>query len=849
VTNQDFNTSTATVQITVSGGVPYYMAVLVDSTAYSTANWTAYNSSNLVVNLGSVEGWHTVSVGLKGYQPDAQQTWNQIQLKLVLTPPVLIVTNPIPGTVTQPVVQLQGYCSENLASISYDLSNSATFETNQQAFVTSSQFDTNNFEYTTTGFECFNIPLADGTNTVTLHATDSAGNVTVTNLVYILDPTANTNPPVINLSWPQNNASISGTNFPVRGVVNDPFATVSAQIVNGGGASSLAGLVEQNGSFWIENAPLGSGTNYLTITATNTAGYGSATNIVVFQSSVTLTITSVTFNEPMSPTATVTGTLTGGSSIIVLVNGIEATNNGDGTWTAYYVPVGDSGTASISADATANGVPSAMDAQTAKDVVKGPEVVFADYRLNDHTTEGNPVFEKGVTIMNWAYGSGGNWFGSVCDPESSFYTYSDAIYDATGSGTHFWFYCTTNCGEVSTPYYYPTSQESVSLPDYGANANVQVNYPGFSDQYQVKSRYTLKTGGQALPGQQNLWCIHATAVNYPINPATNWGLTTIPIPPSQITIAGQTLDANGNVYVALPNNSPPIDITPMASPNDYTFTPPTATEYQAQIQANGTTLDPSKINATFCVGQQINFTLDLAIVFGNNGTQVSFTNVLCNWTLPAKFVNVATPNSAAVPCTNYTTNYSLLDTTNNSCTCWYVNGSGGNVSVGASLIMPNGKSVSLAALGQFAIYSPSIDDLETNAQRPFVFLDATNAPTIYLGLGTESGMGTMSFYLDVNVNTNYMGKFFYVNLIKRNQSHDLTWFETVSVTTGRNYWLDNVYPYKQRTWDMANFKSIPDLFFLNFSGNYSAFWGARASRPHPSASRRRNFPLHLNSYL
>jgi hypothetical protein len=163
--------------------------------------------------------------------------------------------------------------------------------------------------------------------------------------------------------------------------------------------------------------------------------------------------------------------------------------------------------------------------------------------------------------------------------------------------------------------------------------------------------------------------------------------------------------------------------------------------------------------------------------------------------------------------------------------------------------MPNGKSVSLAALGQFAIYSPSIDDLETNAQRPFVFLDATNAPTIYLGLGTESGMGTMSFYLDVNVNTNYMGKFFYVNLIKRNQSHDLTWFETVSVTTGRNYWLDNVYPYKQRTWDMANFKSIPDLFFLNFSGNYSAFWGARASRPHPSASRRRNFPLHLNSYL
>ena len=35
VTNQDFNTSSATVQITVSDGVPCYMAVLVDSTDYS----------------------------------------------------------------------------------------------------------------------------------------------------------------------------------------------------------------------------------------------------------------------------------------------------------------------------------------------------------------------------------------------------------------------------------------------------------------------------------------------------------------------------------------------------------------------------------------------------------------------------------------------------------------------------------------------------------------------------------------------------------------------------------------------------------------------------------------------
>ena len=82
-------------------------------------------------------------------------------------------------------------------------------------------------------------------------------------------------------------------------------------------------MPKQNGSFWIENLPLGSGTNYLTITATNTAGYGSATNIVVVQSPINLTITSVVFDDPSSPTATVDGTLSG-SSDNVFVNGVEA---------------------------------------------------------------------------------------------------------------------------------------------------------------------------------------------------------------------------------------------------------------------------------------------------------------------------------------------------------------------------------------------------------------------------------------------------------------------------------------------------------------------------------------------
>jgi hypothetical protein len=613
VTNQDFNTSSATILMTVSGGVPSYMAVLVDNLDTSSANWTAYNNSNIVVNLGSVEGWHTVSVGLKGYQPDAQQTWHSIQLKLVLTPPVLIITNPIVGLVTQPVIQLQGYCSENLASMSYDLSNASCFEANQQAFVTTRLFDTNNLEYTTNGFQCFNIPLANGTNTLTLHGTDVAGNVTATNLVYVLDPTANTNPPVINLSWPPNNASISGTAFPVLGVVNDPFATVNAQMVNRGGTSNLTGSVEQNGSFWIENVPLGSGTNYLTITATNSAGYGSATNIVVEQSPITLTINSVSFNDPISPSATVNGTLAG-SADLVWVNGVEATNNGGGTWTAYYVPVGDSGTATITAeavasgssianfaDAAANSMSGAVDAQITKDVVRGPEVALADCNWNENEQSSadssygyifEDIFTDNIIApMHYSYGQSGYSLWDECfqgvyyNPQNeggpySVFTYLLTTWDADGNGTEIGSLDPTGvCGEIATNTSSGYMDPAQYFPGYGENANFQYSaledngITSVSEQYLDQQRYVLKTGGQAVPREQNLWVIYATA-NDILNPGS-YNPESIPIPPSQITVAGQTLDTNGDAYLLLPNNAE-VDITPMAPGNDYTFSVPSA---------------------------------------------------------------------------------------------------------------------------------------------------------------------------------------------------------------------------------------------------------------------------------
>jgi hypothetical protein len=608
VTNQDFNSSSATVQITVSGGVPSYMAALVDSLDYSTAQWAPYNS-NLVVNLGTVEGWHTVSVGLRGLPPNAQQTWVQIQLKLVLTAPVLIVTNPVPGLVTQPFIQLQGYSLENLTRISYDLNNSNGFESNLQAFVTTRYFDTNNLEYTTNGFECFNVPMAIGTNTVTLHATDSAGNVAITNLVYVFDPTANTNPPVINLSWPPNNAAISGTTFPVRGIVNDPFAVVSAQIANAGGSNVLNGVVEQNGSFWIENVPLGAGTNYLTITATNALGYGSASNIVVIQSSLTLTIDSYSLNDPWAPTANVTCTLAG-SSDIVLVNGIAATQNYDGSWTASPVPVSASGTIAITAQAVASaglpsgsgpanmavaaassGGPSAADAQTSMDVVRGSGVALVDLNWNNPWQWEllSPAIIMCNDIMNstthWSYGSPGFSLQTGCLTEIGYpnypglwgvetniaYGYVLTEWDATGNGQNLGSIAPV-CGEINGGFS-PWSWDPGVLypyPGYTEEANYQWSTPYESGQWLNQQRYALKTGGQAIPGQQNLWVVHATA-----NQELDYLYDGPADPANQITMAGQTLDANNNVYLLLADNAS-VDVTPIV-PGDATFiTQPTA---------------------------------------------------------------------------------------------------------------------------------------------------------------------------------------------------------------------------------------------------------------------------------
>jgi len=261
--------------------------------------------------------------------PNAYQTWQTTTLNLDLTPPLLVINSPVPGTVTQPMIQLQGYSQEALASISYDLTNATGLITNQQVLVLNQYYDTNTLAFTTNYFQCFDVSLTNGLNIITLHATDLAGNVATTNFSYTLDYSNATNPPTFQLDWPQNGTRISGSSFTAHGTVSNPTAQVTAQIVGTNGiTNSVSGQVERDGSFWIKNLPLSGGVNSLLLTATDAAGNISMTNISVSQSTLVLTITSAGLGQA------VYGTISDPTNYMVWVNGTMATIYAGGEWIA-----------------------------------------------------------------------------------------------------------------------------------------------------------------------------------------------------------------------------------------------------------------------------------------------------------------------------------------------------------------------------------------------------------------------------------------------------------------------------------------------------------------------------------
>jgi hypothetical protein len=91
----------------------------------------------------------------------------------------------------------------------------------------------------------------------------------------------------------------------------------------------------------------------------------------------------------------------------------------------------------------------------------------------------------------------------------------------------------------------------------------------------ITSTATLKTGGKGVPGRKNLVEIDVSAVDYD----SPWPT---PIPPGGISVQSNAPNANGQIYVVLPDGMT-MDITPQASPQSYTYSF-NVTKYPASFQ-------------------------------------------------------------------------------------------------------------------------------------------------------------------------------------------------------------------------------------------------------------------------
>ena len=599
-------------------GTPYYIAVSVDDTNFFTnATWNTYSSANVPVNVGSVEGWHEIWIGLRGHaETEKQAVWQHLWLKLDNTPPVLVITNPVNTTVDIPMIQIQGYSPEALRSISYDLTNAAGAISNQTALILNQYYDPNMAEYTTNWFQAFDVFLTNGLNALTFHATDLAGNMATFNYHVTVDYSAKTNPPNVQLIWPVDGMSIASDSVTVRGLVDDATVKVIASVNDiYGVTNTVAGVVERDGRFWLDNVPLMAGTNVIALTATDAAGNVTTHQLELQRSSITVTVNPPVITNALQTTVSVSGTVSDPTAVI-WVNGVQGTNYGDGTWSADNVPVTRGGVAIF--DVMAYPVDEAPDPGSGGGGINPPPTpgsgsggIGVDMPPSVYLYEDNQAIgdKNNGTSWDWDGGSGESdsethsshwwmpgWGGAGGESShSDGKTYQDGSlsgssvynmigsYDLDGYGNGWetgtignsssfsqavwrgptwqaglvWWVGNEHCEVVDT--------KNTSWQEGGASGDPIFGGGTSHDSYErsAQTTYHVQTGGRAIPGRQNLWRFSAGASWIKDKHATPpfWSTPNQAIDPTQVWIRGQHLDTNGNTYIVLPDGQD-LDVTP-----------------------------------------------------------------------------------------------------------------------------------------------------------------------------------------------------------------------------------------------------------------------------------------------
>ena len=585
LTNNYVNTPNAPVQLNILGGVPSYVAVLVNDMNQADAVWQPYVSSNIVATLGSTNGTYGIFVGLRSLPPDAAQTWQWTSVTLYSEVLTLTITNPTTSTVSQSPIQLQGYASNPLDSLTFDVSNAAGIFTNQKGYLTEQFYDTNSQIFTTNYFQCYDIQLTSGLNTITLHATDLTGSSTTTNFSVTLDYSSDTTPPALAILWPQDGTAVSGNSFTLQAQVDDDTATVTAQIADSNGnTNTVQGLVERSGLVWVQNLPLVAGTNTLTVTATDAPGNSTTTNLTLIQSGVMVTMDPL--NQFNQSSVTVTGTISD-SSYDVWVNGVEAYYLDDeGDWEADGVPVSPTGTATFDVEIYFGDAPAMSRANLQFGPMDNPNGNSAGSQkfnqpqpatvlLSDFTQKSATDIFQDSTVQ-WNYVGGGNW------SWTQGVAYPSGPIPPDGDG-----YTPPWVTDVMT--FWGWASGTFAPTWHNANATY---YRGYTFQTSVQTTVMIVPSGPKLSGVMKTYCVRASAMQ--VDPLIGdysfffpdlfgWvSQGNMPVPPEQLQVNGQTLvgsltNDDGSIWGQTIISAPAGALVPLtmttANPdyNDYTF--------------------------------------------------------------------------------------------------------------------------------------------------------------------------------------------------------------------------------------------------------------------------------------
>jgi hypothetical protein len=601
--NRYFHVTNAVGTCEIFKGAAAYWAVQVGPYSTNCNTWQPY-AGQVTLPLGPTNGAYNVWVGLKGSAADSVPAWVGTTVYLDTVAPVLTLSCPTSGVVTKRIIQATGYSPEELGAISYDLDNAAGEATNQPVLIIGQSYSTNTAEFTSNFFQAYDVPLINGLNALTFRATDLAGNVTTLTTNFTLDYSTKTNPPVVQLFWPQNGMEICGSNIVCRGQVSDDTATVKVCLTDVAGATNTAdSLVGRDGIFYANNLTLSPGPNYLTYTVTDSAGNVTQTNITISTSTLALTIDPVVAGQTQ-----VTGTV-GDTQYTLCINGIRATVNQNGTWSATIPPIGIGGGAVVVNAVLGGGDPSLQQ------IVDPPQGVFiSSYHasLQAHSTV--LAADCFYDMLDWEDGSGGKaaefayyygprhpmlsesqwpttaWPQSLPEGDLSSYDYMLTTNFDLGSGT-----ILTNDVEATDP---PTlKQEHCNRGEFLYQGAVW-------QERTADTAMKLATGGTTGSRQMNLWCLSATATAY-----TNLGdMVGTLVPPDQIEIgAFGKQDTNAELWVLLPDNDPD-DVTPKVNDkNNYTFTV-NAKKYTLKHTTYYPALtDTNRSRTTIGVGEEVTF--------------------------------------------------------------------------------------------------------------------------------------------------------------------------------------------------------------------------------------------------